>query len=367
MKRIGVGLVGASTMHPGWAIDAHVPALRALPQYELVAVSTSRRASAMAAAEALSVVAFDNHQELVSHPSVDVVVVTVKVTDHFAVVSTALAAGKAVYCEWPLGNGLAEAVELSDLASKAGVRTAIGLQSRFSPVVRHIRALIGAGYVGKVLSSSIVGSGIAWGPKSDRNHAYMFDAANGATALSIPTLHALDAVAFAVGDFATVSAHLGRGRKTVELDDGTTIPVTAPDQIAIVGQLTNDATVSVFYRGGVSRGSNLHWEINGTEGDLVVTSAIGNVQVADLKLRGGRAEHTAVEDIAVPRDDYDHLNGSAANVARLYAQLARDIEDGFATTPDFMEGVRRHRLLAAIDAAAPLSVRVPAATRSALS
>jgi predicted dehydrogenase len=41
--RIGVGVIGASPINPGWAVKAHIPALKALPGYELRAVSTSRR------------------------------------------------------------------------------------------------------------------------------------------------------------------------------------------------------------------------------------------------------------------------------------------------------------------------------------
>jgi predicted dehydrogenase len=41
---IGVGIVGGSVS--GWAALGHIPALRALPGYELRAVSASRRASA---------------------------------------------------------------------------------------------------------------------------------------------------------------------------------------------------------------------------------------------------------------------------------------------------------------------------------
>jgi predicted dehydrogenase len=65
---------------------------------------------------------FDNHQELVSSPKVDLVVITVKVPHHFELVTAAITAGKFVYCEWPLGNGLAEAVEMSERARKSGVR-----------------------------------------------------------------------------------------------------------------------------------------------------------------------------------------------------------------------------------------------------
>jgi hypothetical protein len=56
--------------------------------------------------------AFTNVAELVSAPEVDIVSVTVKVPHHLEIVRAALNAGKHVYCEWPLGNGLAEAEEL---------------------------------------------------------------------------------------------------------------------------------------------------------------------------------------------------------------------------------------------------------------
>jgi hypothetical protein len=42
--------------------------------------------------------------------------------------------------------------------------------------------------------------------------------------------------------------------------------VSAPDQIAISASLESGAIASVFYRGGVSRGDNLRWEINGNRG-----------------------------------------------------------------------------------------------------
>jgi predicted dehydrogenase len=52
---------------------------------------------------------FPDHEELVMQPDIDVVAVTVKVPHHRELVSAALAAGKAVYCEWPLGRDLHEA------------------------------------------------------------------------------------------------------------------------------------------------------------------------------------------------------------------------------------------------------------------
>src|SRR5882762_842353 len=121
-KRIRVGIIGANPDR-GWAAQAHIPALKSLPQdFEITALSTSRRESADAAGRRFGVpLAFDNHQDLVNSAAVDVVAVTVKVPYHLELATAALAAGKAVYCEWPLGNGLHEAETLAALAKGKGV------------------------------------------------------------------------------------------------------------------------------------------------------------------------------------------------------------------------------------------------------
>src|SRR5216117_595339 len=118
-KRIRVGIIGANPDR-GWAAVAHIPALKSLSHdFEITALSTSRRESADAASKLFGVpVAFDNHRDLVNRADVDVVAITVKVPYHLELATAALDAGKAVYCEWPLGNGLKEAETLAELAKK---------------------------------------------------------------------------------------------------------------------------------------------------------------------------------------------------------------------------------------------------------
>ena len=66
--RIRVGIVGASASR-GFASIAHVPALRALPQFEIVAVGTARQETAEAAARHYQVPhAFADARELARHP-----------------------------------------------------------------------------------------------------------------------------------------------------------------------------------------------------------------------------------------------------------------------------------------------------------
>ena len=160
-NRIRVGIIGANPDR-GWAAQAHIPALKSLSgDFEITALSTTRRESADAAAKLFGVpVAFDNHQDLVNSTVVDVVAVTVKVPYHLELATAALGAGKAVYCEWPLGNGLKEAQTMAALAKKKGVLAVAGLQARSAPSVVYVHDLIKQGYVGEVLSRTLIGSGM---------------------------------------------------------------------------------------------------------------------------------------------------------------------------------------------------------------
>src|SRR6267154_5749117 len=138
-SKLGVGIIGVSPTR-GWAATAHIPALRTLPNYEIRALSSQSAESARAAGEAFGVSkVFLDHEELVTQPDIDVVAVTVKVPHHRALVSAALAAGKAVYCEWPLGRDLDDARAMADLAVSQHLRTIVGLQARQAPAIEYVR------------------------------------------------------------------------------------------------------------------------------------------------------------------------------------------------------------------------------------
>src|SRR5256712_6934366 len=139
---LGVGIIGVSPVR-GWAATAHIPALRALPNYEIRALSAHSAESARAAGEAYGVsAAFSNHERLVTQPDIDVVAVTVRAPLHRELVSTALAAGKAVYCEWPLGRDFDDARAMAVLAAEQGVRTVVGLQARQAPAIEFVQQLL---------------------------------------------------------------------------------------------------------------------------------------------------------------------------------------------------------------------------------
>ena len=301
-KRIRVGIIGANPDR-GWAAHAHIPALRSLrDDFEITALSTTRRGSADAAAKLFGVpAAFDNHQELVNSPTVDVVAVTVKVPHHLELATAALEAGKAVYCEWPLGNGLKEAETLAALAKKKGVLAVAGLQARSAPAVAYVRDLIKQGYVGEVLSTTLVGSGMGWGSVVEPFNVYLNDKKNGATMLSIALGHAADALCHCLGEVRELSATMTVRRKTFTIaGTGERKPRTVDEQVCVSGLLEGGAAFSMHYRSGVSRGTNLLWEINGTEGDLQLTAAGGQAQIFEMTVHGGKGAQSSLEVLPVP-------------------------------------------------------------------
>jgi predicted dehydrogenase len=290
---------------------------------------------------------------------VDVVAVTVKVPYHLELATAALEAGKAVYCEWPLGNGLNEAETLAALAKKQGVLAVAGLQARSAPSVAYVRDLIKQGYVGEVLSTTLIGSGMGWGPTVEPYNAYTNDRKNGATMLSIAVGHTADALCYCLGEARELSATMAVRRKTFTIaESGETRPMTADDQVGVSGLLEGGAAFSIHYRGGVSRGTNLLWEINGSEGDLQLTATGGQTQIWEMDVRGGKGAQSSLELLPVPEQyRWAPPQGPGTNVAQAYARFARDYREGTHLCPTFDDAVTRHRMLNAIETAAATGER----------
>lgn len=361
-KPIGVGVIG---VEPGrsWGAMAHIPALQALPGYRVTALSTRRLESAQSAGAALGVAnCYDNHAALIADPAVDLVAVTVKVPHHLELVRAALAGGKMVFCEWPLGNGLEEARALAAQARQLGIRCGIGLQARSAPAVCYVRDLVADGFVGEVLSVTLVGSGLAWGPFTDDTHAYLSDKRNGATMLSIPMSHTMDALCHCLGELSEVSATLANRRtSSINVTTGAELPLTAEDQVAFTGRLEGGAVIAAHYRSGTLRGTNLLWEITGTDGELRLAAASGHAQMADLELCGAWGDSQTLAPMSVPpqyRWSPPELTGPAVNVAQAYARFAEDLRAGTRTCPDFDDAVARHQMVEAIELSAATGQRV---------
>ncbi|MEI7713983.1 MAG: Gfo/Idh/MocA family oxidoreductase, partial [Rhodospirillales bacterium] len=204
-NKIRLGLIGASVSGT-WSSRSHLPAIAASNDIQLTAVCTTKPESAEAARKAYGArLAFHDYNTMIASPEIDAVAVVVRVPSHYGPTKAAIEAGKHVYCEWPLGRTTAEAEELTELARKKGVVTAIGLQARVNPAILYMKELIDADWIGEILAVHIglMRDGVLSRPS---HRVWQRDASLGANTLTIANGHTIDAMRFVVGDIASLSA-----------------------------------------------------------------------------------------------------------------------------------------------------------------
>jgi predicted dehydrogenase len=354
---IGVGIVGLGAAS-GWAAGAHVPALALLDGIELRGLVAGSPATTRAAGERYGVATFGSAAELAESPEIDLVVVSVKVPHHREALLPVLDAGVPVLCEWPLAVDVGEAEELERAAR--GKRAFVGLHGRLLPSFRGLAELIAAGYVGEVLSATVLASATGWGdPVSDRL-LYTLDRRSGATLLTISFGHMIDAVALVLGELVELAATTATRRPQVpRLESGGLAPMSAADQVAISGRLEGGAVLSAHHRAGLATGAGFALRIDGTEGTLEVT-APADPHLSPLTVRGsrGRAALAALELPEPSGGTVGRPGTPVYTVARAYAAIRDDLIDGTATVPDFRHALRRHRLLDAIERSAATGQRL---------
>ncbi len=350
-KKIAVGVVGANP-RAGWASRAHMPALRALPEYEIVAVCTTKRESAEESQKAYGArKAYWDYREMVKDPDIELVDVSVKAPEHYPVAMAALNAGKHVICEWPLGVDASQADEMAALAQAKGVKTLVVLQARYAPSFQYFRQLVQQGYLGKTLSATMTmflpgllrprPEGSVWNARKE----------NGAHALNIATGHALDTFLWCLGDLADATGIVATQVPQWPLAGSQkTTPVTSPDTVAFVGHLKDGTVVSVHVASVPWHGTALRIEAYGTEGTLIASSD-QMVEMVDPVLRGGKADQKGLEILRPPaslRWTPAEVDGVAVNVAQMFRRFAATLRGGEKTAPDFAEAAQRQRLLDAL-------------------
>jgi len=167
MAPIKVGIIGlSSTATTSWASGAHLPYLlseRGRSKYQIVALLNSSISAAQAAIGAYGLGtgtrAYGAPEELAADDQVQLVVDVTRVDRHFPTAIPSIRAGKQAFIEWPLADSIEHVRELAKAARETGIRTAVGLQGRLTPVFLKVRAVIESGQLGKVLSSEVRGFG----------------------------------------------------------------------------------------------------------------------------------------------------------------------------------------------------------------
>src|SRR5580692_4884031 len=217
LKQIQVGIVGASAQK-SWANLSHVPAISGLSGLRLAAVASRNEHSARKSAEAFGADRwFSDPLAMINDEQIDVITISVKVPAHRELVLAALSAGKAVYCEAPLGRTVAEAEEMATV--DGSLHTAIGLQGRLNPSVRRAAELLSSGKIGRPLNARIVSATTGFGPEIHSSHDLFNKTVSGANLLTISAGHTLDMIEAVLEPIIEVDALTETLWPTVKLTD----------------------------------------------------------------------------------------------------------------------------------------------------
>lgn len=84
--------------------------------------------------------------------TVDAVIIAVPSFMHREIALGAIARGKAILCEKPVGRSVAEAEEIASAAAAAGVTNGVGFTYMRAPMVRHAAAIVESGELGAPVS-----------------------------------------------------------------------------------------------------------------------------------------------------------------------------------------------------------------------
>lgn len=152
-RQLGIGVVGL-----GWMGRVHTASYRRLVEHfpdlgvePRLVIASDLAADRREHAERLGFEATtEDWRAVVEHPEVDAVSVTTPNALHRKVALAAIAAGKHVWIEKPVGLGLDDTLAVAEAAERAGVVSGVGFCYRFAPAVQHAKRLIEAGAIGDV-------------------------------------------------------------------------------------------------------------------------------------------------------------------------------------------------------------------------
>ena len=298
-------------------------------------------------------------QEVLRRDDVDIVDVCTPGDSHREIAIAAARAGKAVLCEKPLANTLAEAEEMHRAVVEAGVPHMLCHNYRRAPAVTLAKQLIEAGTIGKI--HHYRGTYLQdWIVDPEFPRVWRLEKAKaGSGALGDIGSHSLDLARYLVGEITEVSGLLetfvderplpdGDGKGAVDVDDAA---------LALV-RFENGAIGSIEgTRFAPGRKNYNRFEINGSRGSLVFDlERMNELQVYEENGPNSGFRTVLATDAAHPYVDPwwppGHILGYEHTFVHTVYDFLCAIDRKESVHPDFSDGVANQRVLDAIERSA---------------
>lgn len=361
-KKLHIGLIGSGYMGKAHAIAfKNAPAVFPLSA-EIVCdmLADINEEHAAQNAQALGFArSTGDWQELVNDPAIDIVDICAPNYLHKPMALAAIAAGKHVYSEKPLALNASDALEMTEAAEKAGVKTFVGFNYTKNPTVQLAREIIDSGEIGDVVHF-----------RGTFNEDYLADAQlpftwrlkrefSGAGTLGDMGSHIINMAQYLVGAIDELCADLQTVHKERPIPDKATETGTVEndDQVHMMIRFNNGAMGTLeSSRIAWGRKNSLWFEITGTRGTLIYDQE----RLSELQLytandasnrQGFRRVLTGPE-----HPDYKHFCVSAGHglgYNDMKAVEVRDLIEGIANNkplwPDFRAAYVVNRIMDAAE------------------
>lgn len=293
--KVNIGVVGA-----GNVADFHyIPGIRLDPRVELVSVCDTRPELLRQRKIDWNVpLATNEWQDVVKNPNVDAVLIATPNFSHAEIAIAALAAGKHVFCEKPLGLNATQVRAMYEAAQRSGLVHMTAFTYRFVPSMRYLRHLVNNGSLGEPRhfrsQRFLDWPETSWGWRQYRDRA-------GAGDLFDMTIHRIDFAMDLMGPLRSVCGAVAQFVKRDQTIEGESCPPSdVDDWSCLIGEFASGA-VGNWEGSTLTKGYHLNkvgheWaEVNGSEG-----TAVYRLHEPNVILLGKSGED--LKPIMVPRE-----------------------------------------------------------------
>jgi len=355
MREIGIGIIGG-----GYMGKAHAVAMSAVgavfdtmlrPRLEMVSASSEESAERYRASYGFARATAD-WRELVNDPKVEAVVIASPQHTHRAIAEAALAIGKPVFCEKPLGASLEDARAMTAAADASGAPNMVGFNYIRTPASQFARQLIASGEIGDItwFRGEHCEDFLA-DPETPATWRTQ-DMANGAIGDLAP--HMVNAALALIGPVRELIAEIETVHKTRSSETGHN-NVTNDDQAQMMCRFENGAMGHLYFsRIATGRKMGYTYEVTGTKGAIRFDQEDQNA-IWLYRMEGPEAERGFRKILTGPaHPDFlpfcqgpGHGTGYQDQIIIEARDFLHAIETGKPVWPTFSDGLEVSRIISA--------------------
>jgi predicted dehydrogenase len=221
MNKAKLGIVGI-----GWWSDVLASSIAGSERAEIRAAYTRDAGKRAAFARRFGCVTAESLPSLLRMPELDGVIITVPNSAHRVVAVAAAAAGKHVFLEKPIANEIEDGAAIIAACEEAGVVLSVGHSYRRHAAVRHMRALIDDGTMGRIsFAEAIFAKDRGLGLNDPSDWRFRKSEMPGGCLMQIG-IHQVDNMLYLLGAARSVFGTFRRLETAAEIEDLASVLIT---------------------------------------------------------------------------------------------------------------------------------------------